>query len=51
MLRPSTSWVCEEEGVAWAEPEGELEAPCEGDEVPELESFFLEDFSLLPLES
>lgn len=51
LLRPSTSWVCEDEGVAWAEPEGELEAPWEGEEVPELESFFLDDFSLLPRES
>jgi len=46
LLRASASAVCEEDGVFWAELEGELEAPCEGDEVPEVESFFLDD--LLP---
>jgi hypothetical protein len=51
LLRESTNWVCEDEGVAWAELEGEFEAPCKGEEVPEVESFFLDDFSLLPLES
>lgn len=51
LLRESISWVWEEEGVACAEPDGELEAPCDGDEVPELESFFLVDFSLLARES
>jgi hypothetical protein len=46
LLRASARAVCEEEGVAWAEFEGELEAACEGDAVPEVESFFLDD--LLP---
>ena len=41
-MRASASWVCDEEGVTLA---GEL-APCEGEAVPEDESFFLED--LLP---
>jgi len=49
LLRESTSWVCDDEGVAWAELDGEF--AWEGEEVPELESFFLDDFSLLPLES
>jgi hypothetical protein len=43
-LRASASCVCDEDGVALAEPAGELAAP--GDAVPELESFFLDD--LLP---
>ena len=51
LLRASASCVCDEEGVAWAEPEGELEAPCEGDAVPELESFFLDDLLSLLRES
>ena len=51
LLRPSVNWVCDEVGVPWAEPEGELEAPCDGDEVPELESFFFDDFSILFRES
>jgi hypothetical protein len=46
LLRASASVVCDEEGVAWAEPEGEPEAPAEGEAVPEVDSFFLED--LLP---
>jgi hypothetical protein len=46
LLRASASCVWEEEGVGWAEPEGELEAPATGDAVPEVESFFLDD--LLP---
>jgi hypothetical protein len=46
LLRASASAVCDEVGVAEAEPEGELEAPVEGDAVPEVESFFLDD--LLP---
>ena len=46
LLRASARAVCDEEGVACAEPEGELEEPCEGDAVPEVESFFLDD--LLP---
>lgn len=38
--------------MACADPEGELEAPCEGDEVPLLESFFLDvDLSDLALAS
>lgn len=38
--------------MACADPEGELEAPCDGDEVPELESFFgLEDLSDFALAS
>lgn len=41
-LRASASWVWDEDGVTLA---GEL-APCEGDAVPEFESFFLDD--LLP---
>lgn len=45
-LRASASCVCDEEGVALAEPAGELAAPCTGDAVPEVESFFLDD--LLP---
>jgi hypothetical protein len=49
LLRESTSWVCDEEGVAWAELDGEF--ACEGDEVPELPSFFFDDFSLFPRES
>jgi hypothetical protein len=43
LLRPSTSAVCDEEGV----PAGEFEAAWEGEEVPEVESFFLDDFSLV----
>jgi hypothetical protein len=46
LTRASASCVCDEEGVAWVEPEGELEAPAEGDAVPDVESFFLDD--LLP---
>jgi hypothetical protein len=49
LLRASVSCVCEEEGVAWAEPEGELEAPSDGDAVPEVESFFLDDLLSLSL--
>ena len=49
MLRASESCVCDEEGVAWAEPEGELEAPSDGDAVPEVESFFLDDLLSLSL--
>ena len=44
-MRASASCVCDEDGVALAEPAGEL-VPCEGDAVPEVESFFLDD--LLP---
>lgn len=52
LLRESVSCVCDDEGVAWAEPEGELlEAPCEGDAVPEVESFFLDDLLSLLRES
>jgi hypothetical protein len=50
LLRASVSCVCDEEGVAWAEPEGELEAPS-GDAVPEVESFFLDDLLSLLRES
>lgn len=50
LLRPSVSWVWDDEGVACAEPEGELEAPCDGDDVP-VASFFLEDLSVLALAS
>lgn len=51
LLRASVSCVWEEEGVAWAEPEGELEAASDGDAVPEAESFFLEDLPSLLRES
>jgi len=51
LLRASVSCVCDEEGVAWAEPEGELEAPSDGDAVPEVESFFLDDLLSLLRES
>lgn len=51
LLRASVSWVCDEDGVAWAEPEGELEAASEGDAVPEVESFFLDDLLSLLRES
>ena len=51
LLRASASCVCDDDGVAWAEPEGELEAPCEGEAVPELESFFLDDLLSLFRES
>lgn len=52
MLRASASCVCDEEGVGCAELEGELEAACEGEAVPEVESFFLDDLLLsLALES
>lgn len=47
LLRASVSCVCDEEGVAWAEPEGEFEAPSDGEAVPEFESFFLDDFPSL----
>jgi hypothetical protein len=47
LLRPSVNCVCDDEGV----PDGEFEAPSDGDEVPELESFFLADFSLFARES
>jgi hypothetical protein len=30
--------------VPWAEPDGDWVAACEGDEVPELESFLFFDF-------
>jgi hypothetical protein len=46
LLRASARVVCDEVGVGWAELDGELEAPCKGDAVPEVESFFLDD--LLP---
>lgn len=46
LARASASCVCEEEGVGWFELEGELDAPAEGDAMPEVESFFLDD--LLP---
>ena len=49
--RASVSCVCDEEGVAWAEPEGECEAPSDGEAVPELESFFLDDLPSLLRES
>ena len=45
--RASVSCVCDEEGVAWAEPEGECEAASDGDAVPEFESFFLDDLPSL----
>jgi hypothetical protein len=52
LLRESGSVVCDDEGVTWAEPDGELEAPCEGDEVPEVVSFlFLDDFLSVALAS
>ena len=52
LLRASVNCVWEDVGVACADPEGELEAPCEGDEVPEVESFFLvEDLSDFALAS
>ena len=51
LLRASVSCVCDEEGVAWAEPEGELEAPSDGEAVPEVESFFLDDLPSLLRES
>ena len=52
LLRASVNCVWEDVGVACVEPDGELEAPCEGDEVPLLESFFLEvDLSDLALAS
>lgn len=50
LLRESTSWVWEEVGVAWAEPDGE-DVACEGEDVPELESFFLDDLLSLARES
>lgn len=51
LLRASVSCVCDEEGVAWAEPEGEFEAPSDGEAVPEFESFFFDDFPSLLRES
>jgi hypothetical protein len=52
LLRESTSCVCEEVGVAWAEPDGDCVAPpWEGEEVPEFESFFLEDLLSFARES
>jgi hypothetical protein len=51
LLRPSTSWVCEEVGVAWAEPEGDWVAPCDGEAVPGFASFFLEDLLSLARDS
>lgn len=51
LFRASVSWVCDDEGVPVAEPEGELEAPREGDAVPEDESFFLDDLPSLLRES
>ena len=51
LVRASVSCVCDEEGVAWAEPEGELDAPSEGEAVPEVESFFLDDLLSLLRES
>lgn len=50
LLRASASWVCDDDGVGWAELEGELEAPREGEAVPE-ESFFLDDLLSLARES
>lgn len=47
LLRESTSCVWDEEGV----PEGDCVEPCEGEAVPELESFFLEGFLSLARES
>jgi hypothetical protein len=50
--RESGSVVCDDEGVTWAEPDGELEAPWEGEEVPEVVSFlFLDDFLSVALAS
>lgn len=51
LLRPSTSCVCEEVGVAWAEPEGDCVPPCDGEAVPGFASFFLEDLPSLARES
>jgi hypothetical protein len=51
LLRASFSWVCDDEGVPCAEPEGELEAPSDGDAVPDVASFFLEDLPSLLRES
>lgn len=45
-MRESTSWVWDEEGV----PEGDCVEPCEGEAVPELDSFFLEDLLSLARE-
>ena len=47
LLRESISWVWEDEGV----PEGDCVEPCEGEAVPELDSFFLEDLLSLARES
>lgn len=49
LLRASFSCVWDDEGVAWAEPDGELEAPSEGDAVPDEASFFLEVLPSLSL--
>lgn len=43
LFRGSMSCVWDEVGVPWAEFAGDWFAPCEGEEVPEDESFFLED--------
>ena len=52
LLRESGNVVCDDEGVTWAEPDGELEAPWEGEEVPEVVSFLLlDDFLSVALAS
>lgn len=49
LLRASESCVCDDEGVAWAEPDGEWEAPSKGEAVPGAGSFFLDDLLSLSL--
>jgi hypothetical protein len=42
LLRGSLSAVVEEDGVATGDCAASLELPCDGDEVPSLESLFLD---------